>query len=263
MCGRRFYVLPSRSVRLFPMEAKHYMISGLCTVLAFVGGFLLANSLNRAETTRLRSEIEQAKTSGQSAANTSSELTPEEISSKIEEAERNPQNFQFQKGLGLALYRYGAMKQDPSILGEAIKLLERASGLDPKDYDVIVSLGNAHFDVGFFRKDNDAFSRARGLYGKALEIRPNDVEVRTDIGLTYFLQTPPELERAASEFEKSLGLNPNHEKTLQFYIQTLAKQNRTEKATEQLNKLREINPSNPTIAELTALIANPAAVNTK
>ena len=236
------------------MQGKHYLISALVGLVAFVGGFLLANSLNRSETERLRSELEAAKSAPGSESRSDVSLSEDEIQAKVVEAEGNPQNFQFQKGLGIALYRYGAMKQNASVIERAIPILERASRLDPKDADVLTALGNAHFDIGYFNKDNDALGRSRTAYEAALRARPDDVGLITDLGLTYYLRQPPDLERAAAEFERSLAKDPKHERTLQFYIQTLVKQNKNEKASEQLSKLREINPQNSSIGELAALI---------
>jgi hypothetical protein len=51
----------------------------------------------------------------------------------------------------------------------------------------------------------------------------------TDLGLTYFLQTPPDYENAVAEFKKSLDKNPKHEKALQYIVQALARQNKSPK----------------------------------
>lgn len=245
--------------RLVSMQGKHYLITAIVGAGAFIGGFLLANSLNRSETERLRSELESAKNSSRPDSRSDASLSDEEINAKITEADSNPQNFQFQKGLGITLYQYGAMKQDASVIERSIPILERANRLDPKDADVLTALGNAHFDVGYFKKENDALARSRSFYETASKARPEDVELITDIGLTYFLQQPPDLERAAAEFERSLAKDPKHEKSLQFYIQTLVKQNKHQKAGEQLEKLRKVNPQNSSIGELAALINNAPA----
>jgi len=238
------------------MQGKHFLITALVGLAAFVGGFLLANNLNRSETNRLRSEIETSKNTAPatSGSQTGVLLSDEEIDAKIAEADSNPENLQFQKGLGVALYRYGAMRQDVAVIDKALKILERAHQLDPKDPELLTTLGNAHFDIGYFGKDNDAFARARGFYEAALTSRPDNVELITDLALTYYLQQPPDLEKAASQFERSLAKDPKHEKTLQFYIQTLIKQNKKEKASEELARLREANPKNPSLAELTELV---------
>lgn len=239
------------------MQAKHYLITAIVGLLAFVGGFLLANSLNRAETERMRLEIE--KSAQKTASQGDLELTETEINAKIGEADAKPQDVQFQKNLGTALYRYGAMKQNVGIIEKAIILLERAHKLDSNDIDVLTALGNANFDVGYFNKVNDSFERARNYYEAALKIRPQDVELRTDLGLTYFLRQPPDLANAAIQFESSLAINPQHEKTLQFYIQTLAKQNNTAKANELIERLRKANPQNPALPELASIVNSTAA----
>ncbi len=173
----------------------------------------------------------------------------------FQEADRNPTNFAFQKGLGLALYRYATVKQDTKLLEEFERLLKRANELDAKDYDVMVALGNVNFDVGYFKKDNQKFQEAREFYEKALEQKPNDSDVRTDLGLTYFLTTPPETDRAIAEFQKSLQTNAKHEKTLQVLTQALLAQNKTKEAEKYLDLLREVNQNNENLPKLTAQLA--------
>ena len=79
------------------MQAKHYLISALVGVTAFIGGFLLANNLNRSETERLRTALEAAKISANQDSKSDTSLSDEEINAKIAEAEGNAQNFPFQR----------------------------------------------------------------------------------------------------------------------------------------------------------------------
>lgn len=237
------------------MDKKFLWISLAAVAISFAGGFLLANALNRAELTAVRSENERLRSEIPGTDEPQSELTGEEIRTKIAEADRNPDNFQFQKTLGLALYRYAAMKKDTDLLAEAVRLLTRAGDLQKTDNDVIVGLGNAYFDIGYFKKDNAGFIRSREFYLKALEKKPDDVEIRTDLGLTYFLQEPADDDRAAAEFRKSLSIDPKHEKTLQFMIQTLLRQKKIAEAGGLLARLREINPANETLPGLSAELA--------
>ena len=95
--------------------------------------------------------------------------------------------------------------------------------IEPDDYDVVLSLGNAYFDVGYFGKENEALQKAREYYYKGTCMQTRRCRLRTDLGLTYFLQTPPDYRSAVAEFEKSLADDPKHEKTLQFSCQTLVK----------------------------------------
>jgi tetratricopeptide (TPR) repeat protein len=216
-------------------------------IVCFVAGFSFANYLNRSELTNLRGENERLK-SNQSSNNSQLNLSDEEIEAKLAEALENSQNFEFQKNLGLGLYRYGAIKQDKAIIEKAIPVLVRAHGLNEDDYDVIVGLGNSYYDIGYFGKDNGGFARSREFYNKALAKRPDDIEVRTDLGLTYFLQDPPDYDTAISEFEKSLAINPKHEKTLSFAA--LALKNQKKDPAKYSDVLRTVNPNSPTLREI-------------
>ena len=182
-----------------------YVIAAL--LVGFIGGFLLANSMNRSEMNVLRSQAAVPTASG---SNTSSApgsqaepaLSDEELKAKIAEADKNPANFEFQKNLGTALYKYAAMKQLPGLLPETLRILERAEALNNKDFDVLVALGNAHFDLGFQNKDGAEFQKARDIYARALAIRPGDADVQTDNAISWYVQPSPDYAKAASALEK-------------------------------------------------------------
>jgi tetratricopeptide (TPR) repeat protein len=244
-------------LRFSSMNGRTALFVVIAAVGGLVAGFLFANSINRNELSVLRAENERAKTergTGQ-AANTDPGLSEEEINATIARADDKPDDFELQRNIGVAIYRYGAMKQDEKLIRQSVRILERASSLRPDDYDVSLSLGNAQFDVGYFTKDNEALTKARDSYAKALVARPDNVDIRTDLGLTYFLQTPPDLDNAVAEFKKCLAKNPKHEKTLQFMVQTLIKQNKQPEASDYLEQLRAVNPKNESIGELTSLLS--------
>jgi tetratricopeptide (TPR) repeat protein len=214
-------------------------------IAAFVAGFSFANYLNRSQMTGIQSPATNVIPSTNQQSSQQATLTDEEIEQKLKEADANASDFAFQKGLGLGLYRYGAVREDKGIIEKSIPVLERANNINPDDFDVLVGLGNAHFDVGYFGKNNASFEKARAFYGKALTKRPGDVEVRTDVALTYYLMTPPEHGAAVTEFEKALAIDPKHEKALGFLIQSLDALGRD--ATKYRETLRSINPQNPNL----------------
>lgn len=243
--------------KIAPVESKTVLTIIAVALAGLVAGFILANTMNRSEMSMLRAEVEQLKQSRTASSDPSNmSLTPEEIRATIQKADAAPNDFQTQMGIGIALYRYATTKEDPGLLRQAIKILERASALNPEDYDVNLMLGHAEFDVGYFDKNNDALARSRKYYVKTLAMRPDNSDVIVDLGLTYFLQTPPDYENAVTEFRRSLSKDPKHEKTLQYIVQALIKQNKTAEAAEFLQRLREVNPQNKSIAESSALLAN-------
>lgn len=239
------------------MKNKSFWISIIAVIVSFAGGFLLANAFNRNELDSLRAENARLKSqSGQTEQNQSElALTENEIRQKIAEADKHPTDFTFQKKLGLALYRYAAMKQDSMLLAEIEKILKRAYDLNDKDYEVVVALGNLQFDLGYLKNKKENFTQAREYYQKALESNPKNVNVRTDYGLTYFLQNPPDYEKAIAEFRKSLEDNPKNERTLQFLTQALLQTGNAAEAEEIHAKLKEINPNTPNLAEFQAQTA--------
>lgn len=225
------------------MKVSIWVVVG-AAVAAFAGGFSFANYLNRGQMTGLPA-TQPASDRAIDPTARGGFLTEEEIQQKLNEAESDPLNFSFQKGLGLGLYRYGAVREDPSIIAKSVPALERATRLNPDDFDVLVGLGNAYFDLGYFGKENAQFEKARIYYSKALEKRSGDVEVRTDVALTYFLMKPPDHPNAIKEFEKALAIDPKHEKSLGFLIQSLDALGR--ESGKYRETLRSVNPQNPNL----------------
>lgn len=238
------------------MNKKAFWLSIVAVLASFIGGFLIANSLNRNELNTLRSENENLK-NVQNETNQQEEelsLSDEEIKRKIIEADQNPTNISFQKNLGLALYNYASMKQNVELLLEVSRLLTRVYENNPKDYDALVTLGNINFDIGYFGKNNENLQKARVFYEKALEQKPNDENVRTDLGLTYFLSNPAQTDQAVIEFQKSLEINPKQEKTLEAIIQALLSENKKDEADKYITKLKEVNPNNQILSSLNATL---------
>ena len=228
------------------MNKKVFWLSIFAILVSFIGGFLVANSLNRNEINALRAENENLKNAQNETNQTEEELSlsDEEIKRKIIEADQNPTNISFQKNLGLALYNYASMKQNVELLAEVSRLLNRVYEKNPKDYEALVAMGNINFDIGYFGKNNDNFQKARVFYKEALKQKPNDENVLTDLGLTFYLSNPPETERAIVEFQKSLQQNPKDEKTLQVMTQALLSQNKKEEAKKYWARLKDVNPNN-------------------
>ncbi|MBA3633138.1 MAG: tetratricopeptide repeat protein [Acidobacteria bacterium] len=235
------------------MNTKFFWLSIIAVIISFIGGFLVANALNRNEINLLQAENGRLKNVQAKVDQTSAELSlsSEEIRQKIAEADQNPTNFTFQKNLGIALYNYASMKQDADLLSEISRILTRVYENNPKDTDTVITLGNIYFDLGYLNKDNENFQKAQEFYQKALEQKPNDANVRTDLGLIYYLTNPPETDKAIVEFQKSLLIDSNHEKTLQVITQALLSQNKNVEAEKYLLRLKEVNPNNPTLPELT------------
>ncbi|MGE0101118.1 MAG: tetratricopeptide repeat protein [Blastocatellales bacterium] len=153
----------------------------------------------------------------------------------IERARKDPKNFDAQ------IQAAGLFKQI-NRNQEALEFLNAAAKLKPNDYDLLVNLGNTTFDLR-------QYEAAEGWYAKALKIRPDDVVVRMDLGLTYFLREPRDIDRAIAEYRKGLSVDPGHEKTLQNLVAALIEKGDKAGAGPALAQLEKVNPSNPAVAQ--------------
>lgn len=265
IAGRRFSFYRREFAKITIMTGKSIWIAIIASLLGFVAGFLFANTLNRSELTAKQAVNDEPKTAQNSNAPATSalSLTSEEIQKKIASADENPQDFTFQKNLGMSLYRYAAIKQDAGILPDALRIMERALAMEPADRDLQIGIGNAYFDKGYFNKENKSLVKSREFYHKALAVKPTDADVRADLALTFFLHDPPDLTTAVAEFDRALTNNPKHERALQFLTQTLINQKELTKAAATLEKLKQVNPSNTSIGELASLLAGVEQIPSK
>lgn len=241
------------------MNRKVFLISLISVVISFVGGFILANALNRSELSSLRGENERLK-SVQNPVNEDrpDTLSDEEIKRKIAEADQNPNDLAVQKNLGTALYKYASFKQNTDLLKESLRLLNRFYAANPQDAEILTTLGNVYFDIGYFGKDNESMLRARDFYQKALEKNQNETNVRTDYALTFYLSEPTENDRAIAELQKALKSDGKNERAMEFLIQAYLAQKNAAEAGKILAKLKQTNADNPNLPQLAGKIAEAA-----
>jgi len=242
------------------MNSKAITVAIVSGLLGLVIGFVTANSMNRSEMNSLKSQAQTAPAADGALQKPGDfTLDPEELKAKIAQADAAPDDFDFQKSLGGALYRYATMKKDTQLLDEAARILQRAHDLKPKDYAVLVDLGNAYFDSGFFKKDPVVMKKARATYEKAIAEKPDDADVHADYALTFFLDDPPDLAHAIVEFQKALKTNPKQERAMQYLAQTYIRQGDFDKAKKTTDELRGVNANNEALALLDSQIEKKTA----
>lgn len=244
------------------MNRFAYILIVVSLLIGFAIGFVFANSANRKETERLRTELSRKQTHTPENANAGepepqqqqAQITFDEIKSAVERADANPRDIFLQRNLGQSLYLYSAETKTAILLPDAVRLLERAHRSEPSNFDTLVLLGNSYFELAR-ATDARVFSDARTAYEKALRLRSDDVQLRSDLGLTYYNGAPSNPRRAMVEYEKALVINPRHEQSLQNMTQALIKVGDLEKARQRLAEMQSINPNNPVLSDLQAQLA--------
>ncbi len=154
----------------------------------------------------------------------------------IEKADKNPDDFAAQINAGEMFGRINNFEK-------ALTYFERANKIKPDDYQTIVILGNFNYEL-------KKFEEAQKWYEKALSKKSDDFSVRTDLGLTFFMREPKDIDRAIKEYKTSLSINPNHEPTLQNLAVAYAELKDSKGLQETLAKLEKVNPNNQIIQKL-------------
>ncbi len=230
------------------MSLQNILYGVIGLLVGLIVGFMFANSMNRsvAVTAQSSSALPGAANPGlppnhPPVGNTSEGMSGSgampDITAAIDKARQQPQDFEAQ--MTAADLYYQIQRFD-----EAAKFYEAAAKVKPKEVEPMIKAGDANFEAG-------KYEVAEVWYTKALEHDPKNLAVRTDLGLTFYLRSPRDLDRAIKEYKAVLAIKPDHEITLQNLA--LAYRERGDQAefkatTEQL---RKTNPDNPALKNLT------------
>jgi tetratricopeptide (TPR) repeat protein len=154
----------------------------------------------------------------------------------VKAARENPSDYEAQMQAARASFQ-------TERFDDVLEFLLRANTLKPDELEPVVALGNVNYDTG-------NYIAAEKWYTAALAKTPDDINVRTDLGLTFLLRTPPDNERALTEFRRSLEIDPRHEPTLQNMVVALTRKGDKAEARATLAKLESLNPNNPALSQL-------------
>ncbi len=158
-----------------------------------------------------------------------------DVTAAIEQARNDPSNVEAQ------MKAADLFKQINRHEG-ALEFYERAYKAKPNDFKLLVALGDTNFDLR-------RYEEAEKWYQLALKQNPNDAIVRMDLGLSFYLRTPRDLDRAIAAYRDALKVDPRHEKTLQNLTQALIDKGDKASAGETLRRLEGVNPANPSISQ--------------
>jgi len=233
---------------IFMRENILFSIAGV--VLGFFIGFFIANSsMNQPPTPSAASDSARSRDetrlppghpdiSGTGGGNPAS--TNATAQQAMDEADRNPQNFEAQFRAAVVFFELAAYDK-------ARLYLDRSLALRPEDAAALTGMGQTKYRLG-------DYAGAATFFEKALTQRPNDPELRTNLGDAYFQQTPPNYDRAIAEYRKALNTDPNHEPALAALADALFRKGDKTAAREVVDKLAAVNPSNNALKTLRSML---------
>jgi tetratricopeptide (TPR) repeat protein len=231
------------------MKKDNLMFGVFGLIVGLVVGFVFANSVNKTAAVAapgspvpgstatslsgnpaLPPDHPPLGTSSGDMGNTPGEIVPQ-VAAAIEKAKSEPKNFEAQMTAADLYYQIQRYE-------EAAQFYEAAHKLKPADAEPMIKMGNSLFDA-------DKYTEAETWYLQALEKEPKNVNVRNDLGLTFFLRQPRDVDRAITEFKAALVLDPEYEITLQNLTLAYTEKGDTANFNQTLTKLRQVNPKNP------------------
>jgi Flp pilus assembly protein TadD len=229
-----------------------FTVAGL--VLGFFIGFFLANSTGAGQmpaTTAAANSarpLDPSESAGQlppghpniSAGSGSAASTSAQAQQAMDDADRNPKDFDAQIRAAAVFYQLGSYDKAKLYLG-------RSLALKPDDPDALTGMAHTLYNTG-------DFVGAAGYYEKVLKKNPDDADLRADLGSTYAQRTPPDLDRALAEYRKALALDPRNEAALARLADVSIRKGDKATARDAINKLAAINPSNPSLTELRSML---------
>lgn len=229
------------------MTRENLLFAVIGALLGFIVGFMFASSVSQREMSARMMPGAQPAQNGelppdhppiQNAGGGSGgpQAMQAEVQAAIKRAREEPQNFEAQQQAASLFYQINR-------LDETLEFLKRANQARPDDYETIVAIGNINYDQGHYEE-------AANWYNQALLKKPEDTDVRTDLGLSFFLRNPPDVDRAIKEYRRALEFNPKHEKALQNLTVALTQKGDAKEAEATLKKLEEVNPSNSSLSKL-------------
>jgi tetratricopeptide (TPR) repeat protein len=226
-----------------------YSIAGI--VLGFFVGFIVANFGGRQRLGLSATNASSARGANQTQADgqlppnhpdisntggTSAASTNAQAQEAMDAADRNPKDFMAQLQAAVIFYRLNSFDK-------AKLYVERALAIRPDDPDALVGMGHIKFEMG-------DYTGAATYYEKVLAQHPNDPDLLTALGNTYARRTPPDYDRAITQFRKALGAEPKNEGALESLADAAIHKGDKATARDAVDKLAAANPSNPALSSL-------------
>jgi tetratricopeptide (TPR) repeat protein len=135
----------------------------------------------------------------------------------------------------------------PITTQEDFDTLKKAVEAAPANSSLIAELANKFYDAGRY---NEAIT----YYQRALKLEPQSVNIITDLGTALFYSGKPD--EALVEYNRSLQIDPRHVQSLHnMVIVYLQGKKDVKAAAEALARLKSVDPSNPSIPNLQAMLS--------
>ena len=187
------------------MNRENILFAIIGILLGFIVGFMFASSMSqKAAQTQSASASQSLPSDHPPVRGAQAPMDPaamrEQVTSQIEKARNEPNNFEAQ--IKAAQLYYQIQRYD-----QAIEFLLKANQLKPTDYETVVVLGVVNLDAGHY-------DQSEKWYRAALKMKQDDVRVLAGVAAaTLGKGDAPAAETAIAQLEK---FDPTSEDLPQF-----------------------------------------------
>jgi tetratricopeptide (TPR) repeat protein len=128
-----------------------------------------------------------------------------------------------------------------------LETLKKAVDGAPNNLTLLMELANKLYDAA-------RYEEAIPYYRRVLTLEPHNVNVSTDLGTALFYAGKPDA--AIAQFNQSLQIDPHHAQTLHnLVVVNLQGKKDINAAKEALDRLKRIDPNNPSIPNLQSMLS--------
>ncbi len=236
------------------MNKQNYLYGIIGLLVGLLIGYIGADAINRSApnpSTAISSgssgepqlPADHPPTDGGSPSTANSSANPSggpqgDVMAVIEKARKEPSNLEAQMKAADLFKQIG---RDEG----ALEFYERALKVKPNDFNLLTALGNINFDL-------KRYTESEKWYRSALKVNSKDATVWMDLGSSYYLREPRDLDNAISAYRSALKADPRHEKSLQNLTRALLDKGDKAAARDTLKQLEQVNPNNQSIPQLRA-----------
>ena len=217
---------------------KNTIIAGvLGCIVGLVVGFVGANYLNTQQDNQAAAiQTPQQGPLGAGHQNPAAATDPkmlEDVQKTLDKAKASPND-------KIAQLEAGEMYFKIQKLDEALGFFQKAHDADPEGADTNKSLAKVYFE----KKE---YSTAAKHFEAAIKASPKEPGLLSDLGLSYYLREPKQVDEAIGYYEKALALEPKFEPALQNLVIAMREKGDADGLKKAMASLRDVNENNPAL----------------
>lgn len=221
---------------------KKYMVALIGLALGFIVSFVWTQRINQSQAgVAAPSSSPPGSTPG--AGNQQAMMG--QVAQVIEKAKGSPTDFQAQVEAARVFNQIGRQ-------AETVDYLKKAYAIDAAKFEALKAAGF----MGQYYFDQKDYAEAETWFNRAIKAEPNDAELYVALAETYVQREPPQPDKAVTQIQQALKINPKNGHALGHLIEAYALKKDARSAEDTLTRLKEAEPSNDRISKLETLVAD-------